>query len=192
MIYSNDRLTDLSKKINLDDFPLDIIDQIPLSIRTFKKEYKLKDLPVNIQELLLDYLNNNSNNISKNSELVLDCIPSIGSDGDFNKIDNVLDLVIEYATNYLKTNKGDYPFDATWGTNLRKYIQVLETPTRSQLIQNELKMLVRSISSDLNLNVEVKKFSMNKVSTSGLDIGYNFYVEFEVNNRVRSLNTMIM
>jgi len=145
----------------ISDLPKSIQQQLPYSIRTKKKEYLLSTLPYPIQYLVKEYYKRKKD---VEYDFVLDYkwIPS--QYGDFEVIDNYYDLVLEYIKTYLLVQKGTYPFDPSFYSKLKEYIQVKDTVVQNTLINNEIHRIINIVSSDLNIPITVVKFEIVKMN----------------------------
>lgn len=173
------------RKVKISKLPKEIKNKLPYSLRTYKDEYLVEELPFPIQNML-EYYFEREKVISLDT--ILDCYPDIADTGDFRPVDNAVELVIEYLKNYLQISPGAYPFDPVFSCNLKKYIQRLDTNVQSLFITNEVKNLVKAISDDLKLKVELLDFDLERASISGMSVEYNFMIKIKVNDIIRTLN----
>ena len=165
--------------IIISKLPLSIQRKLPYSIRSYKDEYELDELPYNIQYMLEDYIDNPN---SKNDKNVLDY------DGKIAEITTLSDLVVEYVKNYFKTEEGTYPYDCTWGCKLKRNLHKLDTPLRGKLISNEISKLTRAISTDLDVNIKIEELKMNKGTSDGFNIEYNYLIKLNVGGVIKDMS----
>jgi len=145
--------------INFNDLPKDVLQKIPLSLRTAKNKHYFKDLPPEIQYLLSNY---NLNTFDENDQTsVKDIHPDISIYNDFKTLKTTKEIVIEYLSNHLKVLTGSYPYDIHIGSNLKYHLQTKDTTLRSTLVFNELNNIVGSMSNYYNIPIRItdKKFS---------------------------------
>lgn len=158
--------------INLETLPVDIYRKIPLSIKTYKKEYELEDLPYDIQALI-------SNSYSKEKELtyvnkVYDFKCEFSEYGDFINISNLRYLVIDYMNNYLRTLLGEYPFNGSVGSNVKKLLQKKDTTIQRLYMTEELNRMIRSFGSNIDKKISVSSFDIIRSNN-------NVYTEYTIN-----------
>lgn len=175
------------RKVNIKKIPKEIRDKLPYSLKTYKDEYLVEELPFPVQNMLEYYFEREK---GLSLDLILDCYPDISDKGDFRSVDNTIELVLEYLKNYLQISPGTYPFDPIFSCNLKKYIQRLDTNVQSMFITNEVKNLIKAISDDLKVKVELLDFNLERASISGLSVEYNFMIKIKVNDAVRSLSLL--
>jgi len=145
--------------INLDSLPLEIYKKIPLNIKTYKKEYELSELPYDIQNLIRGV---NEEKTITYTDTVYDFEPIVSEFGDFDVIDSLRELVLKYMINYLYTSKGDYPFNGSVGSNVRKFIQTRDTTVRKLYLTEELNNMIQSFGTSIDQSIEVKDFKVTK------------------------------
>lgn len=176
--------------VNIKTLPISILTKLPYSIKTYKDEYDLEELPENIQYMLTEYFKNRRIT-SSNKALMLDCYPNISEHGDFARISSMIDLICEYVKNYFSTPKGTYPFDVTWGCDLRKYIHNMDIAIKGELISNEVYNLAKSISSDLDVAVNLLNFRTTKTTSDGIGVDYNYYIDIKVGEDLKTIGLTI-
>jgi hypothetical protein len=168
--------------IDLNLLPIDILKQIPYSIRSKKDKYNINNLPKYIQYLIKEYKTNLKEVEYTN---LLDANLNISKYGDFTNIDNYFDLVVEYLKNYLLLVKGQYPFDPLFYSNLKYYIQTKDTSLQYTLVSNEINRIIGILSTDLNISIKVKSLNINKPNVATNDsVTYNINLDIEVENNV--------
>ena len=157
--------------VNISDLPKYIQSKIPYSLRTYKDEYNVEDLPSTIQVLIQDYL--------KKDKFIqyakaFDIIPNISEYGDFAVLDTVEITILEYIKNYFMTLPKDYPFEPTFGSTLKLHLHAKDTGLRKTLISNEVDGIIEAISSDFGAKIEVQAVNIE-------DVEYGDRSEYTVN-----------
>lgn len=171
----------------ISELPLSVQNKIPISIRTYKDEYELEELPPTIRELISPYLEKQQ---EINYDLVYSVNPEISEYGDLRTINNLYDLVTNYLVNYFLTLPGDYPFDATFGSKLKYHLQTRDTNLRNTLITNEVNRVVGVVSKDLKVNIEVADLEIQPISY-GASVDYNIFIKLLINDNPRNINLSI-
>jgi hypothetical protein len=174
--------------INLDSLPLDIYDKIPLNIKTYKKEYELSELPKDIQKLIKLFHNEEIINYKKP---VYEFEPIISEFGDFNTINNLKELVLKYAMNYLYTLKGDYPFNCSIGSNVRKFIQKKDTTLQRLYLTEELSNMISSFGTSIDKSIKIQDFKVHR-STSTNTTEYNLVLSLIVDGEPTNFKTSFL
>lgn len=185
MIY--DSISNCTIKIS--ELPLSIQNQIPNSIKFLKDEYIVRELPFDIQNLIEDYITQKKDVTYKR---VYDCIPQSSKYGDLVVIDNIYDLVIEYLRNYFTVAPKDYPWDPGFGSRIKYYLHNLDNATKRQLINTEVSNIVNTISSDLNLNIQVVEVKILDTTENGFDLTYNVDIVISINDSKRNIKLSIL
>lgn len=182
MILEDDKI------IKLSSLPENILAKIPYSIKTYKQEYKLSELPFNIQYIVKEYL---TKKIDVYYDLILDCKPSISEYGDFQHIEKIFDLIVEYVKNYIQIQPGDYPYDPNFGCKLKKYIHKLDTTVQKTFISEEVENIARIFVNDMNIDIKIVDFTLMKSTKTGIDVEYNFKITLKVNDVVKDIMMVI-
>lgn len=174
----------MENTITISSLPSSIRSQIPYSIKKFSDEYNFSDLPYNIQELVRDYLE-----LKKDVEydLVYDLNPSVSVYGDFTTLKNIYELVVEYLKNYLKIGRESYPFDPTFYSKLKEYIQKRDTNLQQRLVTSEIQNIISSISEDLSIPI-----SINELNIFQENNGYVARIKLEINNVVKPISINVV
>src|SRR6056297_3644332 len=157
-----------TKILDLDNLPLDILRQIPLSIRVAKSTYRLSELPKYIQLMVKNYVNKDEKNLEKNN--VIGVKPEISSYGDFETITNKKDLIKEILRNYLSTY--NYPFDVEFGCKLKTHMQMKDTVLRQNYVTNEVNKVVDVVSQELMLKISSKDINIEKTENASGQVFY--------------------
>lgn len=169
--------------IILSELPKAIVNQIPYSIRTYKDTYELDELPVSVRTIINKYL---SHTTDVNYVTVFDCIPSISEYGDLKTIANIRELVLEYLKNYFLTFPEDYPFDPYFGSRLKKYLHMRDTSLQQTFISNEVSNIVRVISADLGILIEVEDVSIEPINRES-HTDYKISIKVKINDIAATL-----
>lgn len=176
-------MADITVKIS--DLPSDIKKQIPYSIRTFKESYILDELPPNIQTLLNDYFTHERTVEYKGN--LFDFKPEQSEYGDLAPITLVEDLVIEYFNNFLNIGKFEYPFDPTFFSSIKSYVQTLDTSLQQTLIQTEINNIIRILQADLDTDISIENLVMDKGSETGMDVQYFIIIQLNINGKQKKV-----
>jgi hypothetical protein len=171
--------------INLESLPLEIYRKIPISIKTYKKEYELSELPFEIQKLI------GTINLKKEityTDTVYDFKPLVSEYGDYTVISNLRELVIDYMTNYLKTLYGEYPFNGSVGSNVKRLLQKRDTTTQRLFLTEELNRMIRSFGSTIDKNIVIKDFSVKK-NANNVQTDYDLNIIMTIDDTTMNLST---
>ena len=163
--------------IKISTLPKSIQQSLPMSIRTYKEEYYLDELPPQVQFLLKDYTINNQEIKYK---IVYDIRPEISEYGDFDTLKTVKETTLEYLKNYFLTLPGDYPFDPLFGCNLKKYLQTRDTQLRKTLLSAEIDSIVNVLAADLGVKIVINNVSINNLN-KGDRVEYVVSIDLSIN-----------
>jgi hypothetical protein len=175
-------------EVDISKLPKEILDQIPRSIKSYRNLYELDELPSPIQYLIRDYIEKLK---QINYDLVFDIVPQISEYGDFRALKTVDETVITYIKNFFQTMVGDYPFDASIGTLLKKYLHSKDTESSKQLIEAEIQMILLVISADLGVNVVLNSVDITPISM-GAYTEYTVYIDISISNKSKLLNITVI
>lgn len=170
--------------VKISQLPLSIQSEIPLSVRSYKDDYDLTELPFDIQFLIEQYLEREK---TVEYDFILDAKPNSSPYGDFEIIANAHDLVSEYLKNYFMTGPFDYPFDPTFGSRLKFQIHKLDTSIRQSVISNEVSNIVNILAEDVGIPITVTELDIQKSSTTGLETDYIIGLKILVNGIEKNL-----
>ena len=170
--------------IDFNELPSFVLEQIPFSIRTKQKQYILKDLPLPIQYIIEKYYNNKFPTVKY--EDALDFKLEMSYYSDLGIYDKTYDLVKEYLRTYLLIRLKSYPFDPTFGCALKDQLMMLDTSVRNTYISNELYLITRVLATDLQLNINVVKFDIQRYSGTA-NSQYICNIELKVNDDLLSM-----
>lgn len=148
----------ISEYVNFNDFPSELLKQIPLSLRVNNQTFLFKDLPIEIQYLIEKYYEEKVPEI----EYVdfLDAKFEISPYSDLKIISDKKDLISTYLKNYLNTRIGSFPFDVDFGCALKDQLQTKDTSFRQTLIANELYLISSVIGGDYDTKVSISNFTI--------------------------------
>ena len=149
----------ISEYVNLNDFPTDLLKQIPLSIRANNSTYFFKDLPIEIQYLIEKYYEEKVPEISYDT--IYDVKFEISPYSDLTVISSKKELITEYLKNYLMVRVESFPYDVDFGCSLKDQLQTKDTSFRQTLIANELNLISNVIGGDYDINVKVSNFTID-------------------------------
>jgi hypothetical protein len=177
--------------VQLSRLPKSVYDQIPYTIRLHKDEYEISELPDEVQYLLYNYFKTAPPDLKYDN--VVDIKSDISTYNDFKTLD-LKQAVINYFYNYILTSVGSYPFDATFGTNIKKYLQSKDTSITETLLSNEVNKIASVLSNDYNIpilinNIQVKK--MNTSSAAYSELSYILNIQLSINSESVSVEYKI-
>jgi len=175
-------------EVRLSDLPIDIQRTIPYSIRTKKDIYEIGKLPYNIQYMITEYYERQS---SVEYNVAFDIVPYQSKIEDFEVINNYYDLVVEYIRNFLVISRGQYPFDPAFYSYLKYYIHSRDTSTQHTLVNNEIRRIVRIVSTDLELPITVENLDILKNEQEGTNVTYIVNLTVKINNTPKEIRLRI-
>ncbi len=167
------------KTVIISDLPQFIQKKLPYSLRTYKDEYVIADLPSQIQFIIQDYLKNKKN-IQYNT--VFDIVPEISEYGDFGTINTIESTILEYVKNYFLTLPYDYPFEPTFGSTLKQHLHTKDTELRKTLISSEAESIVRTITADFGVNVKIIAIDIQNLNRTD-KVEYIINISLSINNQ---------
>ena len=148
--------------VNLKSLPIEIYKKIPISIRTYKDEYEISELPYDIQHLVEQHILPERNIYV--TKTIYDFDLFISEYGDLKTIENLVDLIIKYIQNYFDTMKGDYPFNGVIGSKIKKLLQKKDTVIQNMYMSEELNNMIRTFTnnnSDYDISLVNFKLSVS-------------------------------
>ena len=169
----------ISEYVNFNEFPSDLLKQIPLSLRTNKNTFLFKDLPLEIQYLIEKYYEEKVPQIEYDN--FLDSKFEISPYSDLKIISDKKDLISTYLKNYLNVRIGSFPFDVDFGCALKDQLQTKDTSFRQTLISNELYLISSVIGGDYNIDVRVSNFTIESFQDYD-KVEYYAKISVQVNN----------
>ena len=167
------------QKIIISNLPLSIQNQIPYSIKSYKDEYNLSELPHTLQYIIKSYL---ERQVTVDYKRIYDFKPIISEYNDFKVIDSISDLIKEYLKVIFQVEPGSYPFEPSFGSQLKRYIHKMDTSVQKMLINNEVNNIINFISRDLDILISVKDVSLKKINTMDLHVEYNINMTINTGN----------
>jgi hypothetical protein len=178
--------------ININEIPKDLLNKIPLSIRLTLENNILdtKKLPFEIEYEFRNF-NYQESTIPYVDKKTIDIKPNFSVYTDFETITDKSMAVFEYMKNYLLIGKGEYPFDPTFGNDLKKFINITEANTRDTLLREELKNIKTVAESVFSIPINIKNFNVKRIDL-GTSIAYAldlFIVVGEISDRITVINT---
>lgn len=171
--------------INLKSLPVEVYKRIPLSIRTYKQDYELEELPYDIRHLIENYIVPKQN-IYKTKK-IYDFAPTISEYGDLSTIENLVALITSYIQNYFGTMKGNYPFNGVIGSDIKKQLQKKDTVLQNMYMNEEINAMIRSFTTDKDYDIRLDKFNMSK-STSFNMVEYTVNIDLKINDVSKNLS----
>ncbi len=167
--------------VDFTKLPISIQRQIPMSLRSYKDVHVFEELPVTVQYIIKKYF---EKLLTVNYDVSYDLKPNISKYSDFESIDNLSDLVVEYLKNYLLIVPESYPWDPYFGCRLKYQIQTRDLNLRQTIISSEINNIVRVIVNDTGVDIVVEGIEIIPVST-GSSTEYNATILLKINNDQR-------
>lgn len=163
--------------------------KVPLSIRlnAINNIINTDDLPLEVAYELRNIKLPDSNYTYVDTG-TFDLIPSFSVYTDFKSLDTKKAAVIEYVKNYLTIDKGDYPFDPSFGTLLKTYLQQLDIEPARISIDQELEILVNNLVNSFNMPITVSSANIQKIELAA-SVMYKLNVGLQVSD-VRTVVTV--
>lgn len=168
-------------QVNISSLSADVLSKIPLSIRLNSKNNILNvdDLPIEVAYELRNSNLNSSDIAPYVDPSTVDIIPKLSVYTDFLSLTSKNNAIIEYVKNFLLIDKGDYPFDPTFGTEIKKFLQRLDTSTTMVLVNNELRNITYALSLAFNVPITILKSKVVPVDNA-VSAEYRLIIELEV------------
>jgi len=149
-------------QVKISTLPYDIQKKIPLSIRIQKDTYELSELPLEVQTLIKAWLEQVSS--SELTPTFYDVMPKVSGVSVY-QIRSLKELAAYYVKTYLLTPKGSYPGDVTFGSDLRKYLQIKDEVHKRELISKEVHDAVNYVSRQLGTQVTIKDLRASSIGS---------------------------
>lgn len=165
--------------VKISELDYSIQKQIPISIRTFKDEYNLDELPPSIKLIVKDHLE--KKHTVEYSQLY-DVTPTLSKSGDTEPITDIYDLVCEYFKNYLSITTSEYPFDCNFGCKLKHYLQNLDTSVQETLITSEVEKIASQLSQELTIPIDLVTVDLEKTDPLKSSAEYKYVVIILIND----------
>lgn len=165
-----------------------LLAKIPLSIRLNLKSNLIDtdDLPLEVAYELRN-IKSQTSNYTYVDDSTFDLKPSFSVYSDFTSINTKKAAVIEYIRNYLIVDKGDYPFDPTFGTLIKTYLQSLDAEPASISINQELLSITTILRDSFEIPVNISNAIIEKVDND-VSFHYKLTVRVQVSDEVTSIN----
>lgn len=170
--------------VDLQKLPKNVYNKLPMSIKVFKNNYELSELPIRIQNLISSYFNNKSEITYKQG---FDIKPKISMYNDLDVIDKIPDLIIDRLKNFLLISINNYPFNISIGCKLKNYIQNKDTLASQSLINAELNNIINVLKADIGHNIILVKKEINQVNIDSF-VEYNLKIIIKINNQQYKIN----
>lgn len=171
--------------INLKSLPIEVYKKIPLSIRTYKQDYELEELPHDIRHLIENHILP-TQNIYKTKK-IYDFLPVISEYGDLSTVENLISLITSYIQNYFGIIKGNYPFNGAIGSNIKKHLQKRDTVLQNIYMSEEINNMIRSFTTDKDYDIRLDNFNISK-STSFNMVEYTANINLKINDVGKNLS----
>ena len=174
--------------IDLTKLPREMYDKLPMTIKSYKDQYKLDELPPPIQYKIKDYY---EKQLSVEYTHGFDVKPLISEYGDLATLNTVEETVVEYLKNHFLTLPSEYPFNCAIGSKLKYHLHTKDTSMRQLLITNEVEQILDVIRSDFGANID---FINVKIDRQDMHVSshYNILIEIKVNNKRVSVGMEIL
>ena len=168
--------------IDITSLTPEYLNKIPISILLGLKNNLLdiEKLPIEIAYEFrnINFQKNLDPYIDKDA---IDLTPEFSVYTDFKVINKKNLAIIEYVKNFLKVDKGTYPFDIEFGTNIKHILQQLDINTARVAISEELKKLTEAITFAFSTPVII--------NVSSLDFEeYETYLNYKLSIEVKLSN----
>lgn len=95
-----------------------------------------------------------------------DLTPSFSIYTDFTSLTTKKAAVIEYIKNYLIIDKGDYPFDPSFGTLIKTYLQSLDTEPARISIDQELSNLADNLMNSFEIPIKMSSIGIERIENA--------------------------
>jgi hypothetical protein len=175
---------------NLKNLTSDIYNQIPLSIRLKADEIEFNDLPLEVQFLISNSLQEKQYPSNIQTNKIYDLAPRLTIYNDLKPFETTKELIVEYIRNYLLISKGAYPFDPIFGNELKKHLQTKDTQLRSLLVGNELNNIVKNITQYFKINVELIDYGVTKNSGSLSQTELFLNIRLKINGEIYNMEVV--
>lgn len=153
-------------QIDISSLDVGIKSQLPISLQLSTDSILLTDLPPYIQYLITEYKTKAEVSTPYTPTNIIDISFEKSVYNDVKVLSTKRAAIIEYIYNYLLTPKGSYPFDPSFGTDLKKHLQTKDTSLRKVLLDNELKSFVDVIRSSFSTNITVTGSRLTPINSS--------------------------
>ena len=139
--------------IRISKLPANIQVKFPPSIKLLKDEWEIDELPKILQYEVYQYLTAQPPDIKYEND-TYDLQPSLTPYNDMKALP-LKEAILEYFRNFLSVSIGAYPFDTTFGSRLKQYLQTKDTELKKTYIENELQNICIVITNDYDVPVKI-------------------------------------
>jgi len=166
--------------IKISELPKDIQDRIPPSIKLEKDEWQIDELPADIQYYVYRYLQEKPPEVEYQED-IYDTTPVLSTYNDITGL-TLRESVLEYLKNFLLVRVGSYPFDVTFGSRLKEYLQTKDTELKRTLIQHELINICKILTDDYKVPVKILKATVRnqKLLATEADVYSEYFLDIDV------------
>ncbi len=166
-------------QIDISSLDVSIKNQLPISLQLSTDSILLTDLPPYIQYLITENKIKAEVSPPYTPTNIIDVSFEKSIYNDIKVLTTKRSAVIEYIYNYLLTPKGSYPFDPSFGNELKKHLQTKDSSLRKILLDNELKTFVDIIRFSFSINITVTGSRLTPIN-SGDRIDYLMEINFMI------------
>lgn len=165
-----------------------LLAKIPLSIRLNLKGNLIDtdDLPLEVAYELRN-IKNQTSNYTYVDDSTFDLKPSFSVYSDFTSINTKKEAIIEYIKNYLIVDRGSYPFDPTFGTMIKTYLQSLDAEPALISINQELLGLVNVLQNSFAIDINISGATAERIDNE-TSSAFKLNVKVQVSDITTSLN----
>lgn len=173
--------------LDINTIDSNLLAKIPLSIRLNLKTNLIEtdDLPLEVAYELRN-IKTQTSNYTYIDIFSFDLKPSFSVYSDFTSINTKKEVVIEYIKNYLLVDKGSYPFDPTFGTKIKTYLQSLDSEPALISINQELQGLVSVLQHSFELPISISNATAERIDND-VSTFYKLSVAVQVSDITTSL-----
>jgi len=164
-----------------------LLAKIPLSIRLNLKSNLINtdDLPLEVAYELRN-IKTQTSNYTYTDDSTFDLKPSFSVYSDFTSLTSKKEAIIEYIKNYLIVDKGSYPFDPTFGTMIKTYLQSLDSEPALISINQELIGISNVLQFAFSIPINISDVSAERVDHE-VSSSFKLNVKVQVEDLITSL-----
>ena len=171
-----------------------IVEKLPLSLQITTDEISFDELPEDIQYIIKSETETVNDVVLKNPDDIYDILPAVSAYNDFITLD-IQNTVIEYFKNYITIFYGTYPFDVSFGSNVKKSVNSKDTSLQKTLLGNELKNIASEISNLFGMRVkidEINIFNSPKLTLNNfISTEFNIEIKLKIEDIDVTLNQIV-
>jgi hypothetical protein len=93
--------------------------------------------------------------------------------------------------NYLRTLVGEYPFNGSVGSNVKRLLQKKDTTIQRLFMTEELNNMIRSFGPNVDQKISVSNFNITKASNN-VSVEYNLYIDLKIDDISTKISTNII